>query len=121
MEIVKLQDGREADLTTPEKRALSGLLLQSSGDIDGKGESGSNIELELRMSRSADEQSPSAYFDTRCLMPTSNPCKRLFSIAGYALTNRDKGIILANLESQLFLLMNRTVWGAGDVKNIVHK
>lgn len=35
--VVKLQDRREADSTTSEKLALSGLLLQSSGDMDDEG------------------------------------------------------------------------------------
>ncbi len=60
------------------------------------------------------------YMDLRFVTPTSNMCERLFSISGYALDNRRRGIIPANFEKQMFLHANSHVWGIDGVNAAVN-
>lgn len=118
--VLRIQEGQECDLKGDEKAAVSSLLL--GGSVLNEGELGpqSIIERASKRLRTDGTLQPSAYMDTRFLLPTSNLCERFFSIAGYAMTNRRKGILPSNLEAQLFLFMNRDLWGINDIKNIVH-
>ena len=54
------------------------------------------------------------YLDLSFLTPTSNMCERLFSKAGHALSDRRRGLSPASFESQIFLHVNRDLWGASD-------
>lgn len=47
-----------------------------------------------------------SYLDSRFLLPTKNRCERDFSVVGFALTNRSKGILPSKLEAQFFPVMN---------------
>ncbi len=49
-----------------------------------------------------DEKENRCYIDTRFLLPTSNICERLFSVAGHALGDRRKPITPLHLEEQMF-------------------
>lgn len=51
----------------------------------------------------------------RLLLPTSNDCGRLLSKAGNVLNIRRKHITPTNLESQLFLNLNKDLWPAKDI------
>lgn len=59
--------------------------------------------------------SESAYFDFEFILPTSNVCERLFSVACYALGDRRGSILHANFESQLFMYANSRFWGVQEV------
>lgn len=63
----------------------------------------------------------SVYIDTRCLLPTLIFCDRLFSIAGYAFSNRRRRKLSEKLQSHLFLFMSTGYWGIADVQEIVHQ
>lgn len=80
------------------------LLLEQSknGNVDLN--SGSMMKRALKRLQAEEFDSPSQYLDTKLFLLTSNVCERLFSIPEYALTNRRKGILPTNLESQLFHL-----------------
>lgn len=66
--IVRVQDGRESDIMTLEKWALSGMLLQSPSNIDDGGGNGSIIARTMKRLRSGDGQRLSAYLDTGLLV-----------------------------------------------------
>ena len=57
------------------------------------------------------------FLDTRFILPTSNICERLFSKAGFALSDRRKSIHPAALEEQMFLHINSSLWNIDDVKS----
>ena len=59
------------------------------------------------------------YMDTRFLLPTSNLCEHLFSVAGYALGERRGRILPSKFEEQIFLHMNNPLWGIEDFSRIV--
>ena len=54
------------------------------------------------------------YMDLRFVTPTSNMRERFFSISGYDLDDRRRGISTANFEKQIFLHVNSHLWGIDD-------
>ncbi len=58
--------------------------------------------------------------DLRFVARTSNMCERVFSISGYALDDRRRGIIPTNFEIQMFRHANSHVWGIDDVNEAVN-
>lgn len=93
------------------QRALSSLLLKAADTSDPNSSGESIIECTSNQLQATDRDASAKYLDIRLLLPTSNLCERLFSIAGYALTNRQKDILPINLGSQLFSFMNRETYG----------
>ena len=59
------------------------------------------------------------YMDTRFLLPTSNVCERLFSIAGYSLNDRRVSISPLHFEEQIFLFSNADLWVIEEVNELV--
>ncbi len=59
------------------------------------------------------------YMDTRFILPTSNVFERLFSVAGYALGDRRGRMLLSNFEEQIFLHINKELWGIEDVRDML--
>lgn len=55
------------------------------------------------------------YMDPHFLVPTSNICERLFSKAGFCLSDRRSKILPSNFESQIFLHVNKEHWSMNDV------
>lgn len=121
--VLKIQDKREEELTTSEKRVVKSLridvddIVTSSNGTEFGDES--IVERAMKRLRTTATLQKSNYLDTRFLVPTSNLCERLFSISGYALTNRRRGILPHNFESQIFLHVNHGFWSIEDIKQIV--
>ncbi len=65
---------------------------------------------ERLLKRSCVENAEVTFIDSRFLFPTSNICERLFSKAGYALSDRRRRIAPMNFEQQIFLHANRSMW-----------
>ena len=61
------------------------------------------------------------YMDLRFIALMSNICERLFSVAGYALSDRRQGINPSNFEKQLFLHANSHLWGLDELKVIMNE
>ena len=61
------------------------------------------------------ESAHSVYLDLRFLLPTSNCCERLFSIAGHALSPRRRGMLPGNFENLIYLNQNREFWGIEEI------
>ena len=69
--------------------------------------------------RTRDKPRTSKYIDLRFLLATSNVCERLFSKAGYSLTDRRRAISPVNFEYQLYLHCNSDYWGISDVNALL--
>ena len=63
----------------------------------------------------------SRYMDTRYIFPTSNICERLFSTAGFTLSDRRRRLLTCNFEMQIFLHVNSSYWGISDVSRILER
>ena len=61
------------------------------------------------------------YVDTSFIVPTSNLCEQFFSVAGYSLSDRRKGLSLVprNFEMQMFLHVNDMLWSISDMNDFV--
>ena len=116
--IVKLQRGNTCALSREESSAL---FIRSSDECVE--EENTDVQLSfaeraLRNEQPIGHEGHKQYLDTRFLIPTSNTCERFFSRVGHALTSRRKSINTANLESQLFLHLNRDLWGSSDINEL---
>ena len=116
---VKLQRGNFGALTMNEQESTSTLR----GDMheqtmEYNDENLSFAERALKRRKRADDRTKLQYMDSRFLIPTSNICERLFSRVGYALPSRRKGTSPVNLEAQVFLYLNRDLWGSTDVNRL---
>lgn len=56
----------------------------------------------LRLQRVSPQSLKSKYLDLRYIVLTSNKCESLFSIAGFTMVDRRKGMLPSNFVSQLF-------------------
>ena len=75
--------------------------------------------LERTLKRRKMVGSAGKYIDTRFIVPTSNMVESFFSRAGYALNDRRRSLLPANLEAQMFLLANTGFWNVEDVRKVV--
>ena len=112
--LVKLEQGNANKLSNEELRSIMPLLLwEGTGGREDC--AGMNFaERALKRQRLTQVDDFSRYMDSQFILPTSNICEHLFSIVGIALNNRRASILPENLESQIFLHVNRDVWGIQD-------
>lgn len=96
-------------MTISKKQALNCLQVNGSNNSTQLSDRGTIMERKLKRLRAEDHKAFSLYIDICFLPPTFNICEKLYSIAGYALSNRWKGILPANSESRLFLFMNKSL------------
>ena len=120
--IVKIQTGRSTELTLNESIAVSSLNLnirETVELVDNVNEE--NMSFAMRaLKRARLTSAPSdKYVNTRFLLPTSNICERLFSVAGKTLSDNRKSILPSNLEQQIFLNANSDLWGLKDVNSVL--
>lgn len=129
--IVKLQLNRENELNASELRALRRIKYWCDDTPQTEDRRVANYEslsivdkAKLRkreMTQGRSYGSSSTYMDPHFLLPTSNMCERLFSKAGWALSERRSQTLPSNFESQMFLNINRELWGGKDVNDLVMK
>jgi hypothetical protein len=63
-----------------------------------------------KMEASSSSVGLSLYIDLQFIHPTSNKCKRQFSVAGFAFTKNRQWLLPINFEMQLFLNANQHLW-----------
>ena len=57
--------------------------------------------------------------DPRFILPTTNTCERLLSVAGNALSDRRQEIHPANFEKQMFLKVNDELWKIEYINEVI--
>jgi len=119
--IRKIQRGEESELKGVQQRATLHLRKKRDVGVTPKKVSTpmSFAKLLLKKSKNRTDGSESKYVDTRFIVPTSNLCERLFSKAGYVLSDRRRGLLPSNFEMQLFLHFNSRLWSIEDVHDIL--
>ncbi len=118
--IVKILDGEISKLTNEEIQATEKLRFQSLSATSNECDDGLSLADRAMNKRKVSVPTNSSYMDIRFLLPTSNICEHLFSIAGYSLTDRSKAISPLNFGQQLFLQANKALWTIEDVNKIVN-
>lgn len=61
----------------------------------------------------------SKYFQFSFIPPTSNLCERLFYFFGYTFNDRRKGDPPANIQMEVILYINFSLWCLPDIAEIV--
>ena len=106
--IVKIMDSQEYTLSGAELDAVS--CLKSDINMKAEINSVSNGDVSLvKWARKKCRLSlvvAKKYMPLEFILPTTNICERLFSIAGNSLKDRRKGILPIAFERQMFLEAN---------------
>ncbi len=126
--VVKLQNGMSV-LLTPEEREAVSMFLKAPDAlvVEPAAESAAVSDyaqraLDMATSRSiAGTLLPmmESYESTSHVLPTSNLCERLFSVAKHVITDSRSSITPTNLECDILLLNNRDLWDATTIQKIV--
>lgn len=113
--VIKLQRGNSTAMSREEANSVKKLIIKESSVTETVDEGLSFAERALKRQKCIEHESRGKYMDSSFLIPTSNVCERLFSKVGYTFTQRRKGMCPANLEGQVFLHLNKDLWGRSDV------
>lgn len=118
--LVKILNNQLSAMDNQEIEATASLKLIGSNN-DNTNNSDDFIILERAVKwRNSSIGVETKYIDCRFVLPTSNHCERLFSVAGYALGSRRCNIEQANFGKQMFLFANKHLWTIGDINVVVN-
>lgn len=118
--IIKLQSGKEEDLTVSECAALEIFLIDKTGqtfdprNVDSQGEE-EKLDYAETIRRNAvksnkRKSNKSLYRSVAHCISTSNVCERLFSLAKLLMCSLRKSMSPSTLNMRLFLKANRNLW-----------
>ena len=122
--IIKIQSGEESLLTRHEKEAVSMYLLPNAGaDISDDDEANDAAGYAERILDEAHKDKRrkvdfSKYRSTIHVLPQSNLCERLFSLAKLIMTDRRQSMNPSTLNDVLFLKSNCHLWNANLIQEI---
>jgi hypothetical protein len=125
--IIKIQSGEESSLTRHEKEAVSMYLLpDSSADVGDDDEADDEAGYAERILDEAHRDKrrkvdSSKYRSTVHVLPQSNLCERLFSLARLNLTDRRQSMNPSTLNNILFLKSNCHLWNADVIQEILNE
>ena len=121
--LVKIQRAEGNNLSEVEH--LSVVRLTSTMDPDvgetQKGELDLAASALLQLRQSEKRKETVRFSNTKYLLPTSNHCERLNSVAGRALGKYRNRISPETFEQQMFLNFNQKLWDITDVQHLVNK
>ena len=114
--IVKIQDGKEKEMTTDEQLACKNLRKHIVVEEDNPDTCDDFASMILNKKK----HTPSTkYADTRFILPTSNILERFFSSAGIASSDFRQRLNPTNLEEQLYLKTNKRFWDIRTVNDVL--
>ena len=122
--IIKIQSGEESSLTRPEKEAVSMYLLPNAdadiGDDDEANDEAGYAERILDEAHKDKRRKVdfSKYRSTIHVLPQSNLCERLFSLAKLIMTDRRQSMNPSTLNDVLFLKSNHHLWNVNLIQEI---
>ena len=121
--IVKILNNHVADLTASETECVQCLKMEhvasSEADCTTSPSKILSIAARARKKRRISMVQLNQYGDPRFILPTTNVCERLFSVAGNALSNRRQRIVPVNFEKQMFLKVSQELSSIDEVNEIV--
>ena len=115
--VAKIQDNLVSALNSDEKSAVEQLRCpESTALADSESDSGLPLaERSSKRRRLSKSLGDVQYIDLSLIFPTSNICERLFSVAGFALTDRRQSISPVRFQQQIFLCINSNLWDVSDI------
>jgi len=115
--LIKIQEMRINEMSKLEVESVKHLRINSGNNPD---QDRNKTLAERSLSRRrASTSNRVSYQDVRFILPTSNICERLFSIADHALPARRRSLHPTTFETQLFLRENEEYWELKDVHSVV--
>ena len=118
--IVKIQDGKEMELSLDEEDAVVVLRKNTEEAEDGDCGDLTFAQRALKRKRVKDTRNSSRYFDTTFISPTSNEVERLFSMTSRIFSAKRRQLLPRTLEAIVFLKRNRTLWNLALLSCIVN-
>jgi len=122
--VVKIIDGKEEDLSAAEINCLKKLKTQSQSNVtvsdEGRDSCIDDFAASLLKKRKVEKLNVKTYQDCRFLLPTSNIVERFFSEAGFAFSDLRQSILPLNLEMQLFLKVNKSLWSKEVLMSVMN-
>ena len=116
--VIKIKRNNSSAISREESISVSSLLIGEDQVQDFEEERLSFAMRALKRQRCMNEHTKRKYCDAQFLLPSSNLCERLFSRAGFAVSDRKRGIHLVNLEAQIFVHFNNDLWSHADVNTL---
>lgn len=119
--IVKIQSDGDADLSSAEIRNVKYLTRDGTVPLSATASSTTTSFAEkfLKRMRSSNSERKSNFMDLRFILAPSIICERLFSKAGFSLTDRRHRLFPSNLECQLYLHVNVEYWEIAKVHDFL--
>ena len=123
--VCKLQKGQQSDLTEGEKDEISILLIRSVSQpedvrIVNEEEDFASSIIKRRRQECETKSPDRMYIDTRFLLLTSNILERFFSTADIRYSDIRQFLLPQNLETQLFLMINKKFWTLDVVEKCIN-
>lgn len=116
--VSKIQSNRSEDLTEEEKDSVKCLKRVNDSICDIETFPKDLASQALASMREAQNLS-NDYVDLRFILPSSNICERLFSLAKLLLRDNRSSLSPDVMECLIFLLGNRELWSISDVNTVV--
>lgn len=116
--VIKLQEKRTFDLSEDERKSVRHLLI-SKDDLQNRTKTISFADQIVKKRRMEISGEGVGYMQTLFLLPTSNIVERLFSKAGWALSDRRSRLSPEHFEQQIFLFLNSKYWNQTDINSIL--
>ena len=127
--VVKVQSGKENELTVREAAKLVKFLKPNAAEIHETPSDTSvpvlslaeRVKMGIQKEKKIKVNSTSRYRSLKHLPSTSNLVERLFSSAGSNMTDYRKNMDPRSLEANLYLVENREFWGPATIDAIFKK
>jgi hypothetical protein len=120
-------EGEPLSLSRKEKASIKHLLKPTTAteaidqnvveDVDLTGLAAAIRRLKKRKVDSPNERTQ--HIDLRFFRPTTNVCERMFSTAGFTYSKTRQSLLPENLEMQLFLKVNDSLWDESLFMSII--
>lgn len=120
--IYKIIKGNEIEMTELEKKECT-IFLNSGQEKNIREESiimkRSIADTVLSKKEMCNNNLNSIYINLDWIVPTSNICERLFSIAGLVLNDRRMSMNDENFETAIFLRNNKCLWSISTIQKLI--
>ena len=116
--VVKIQEGNAGFLTEDEKKAVE-KFKKNHADQHEICADDPIVSRACKRQKYHLLDSLAGYDDLRYILPSSNICERLFSMAGIALDSRRQRLLPSNFEAQMYLFANASFWDIQDISIVL--
>lgn len=120
--VVKVLEGKESELTVAQTRKLEPFLKHTDPPVVAEPETELSYAEKALQAYKTQRVAPSEskYINLAWIPPTTNHVERFFSRLKLVFSDRRKSLTPKHLEAVLYLLVNRNLWDARDINEILN-